>query len=81
MTLEEINAIHAKCVAGTLIIPDIKKYVGGIPAGYDLVVWPEEEGPEECLICHGFDEAYHLAVGREMKNPVFGFYPVFPLPH
>lgn len=75
MTLEELDAIHVKQAAGALIIPDINKYVGGVPAGYDLVVWPEEEGPEECLCLHGFDEAAGFASIRGMKNPVFGFYP------
>jgi len=72
MTLEEIDALHAKCVAGALIIPDIKKYVGGIPAGYELVVWEEEQGPEDCLCLYGFDEALQEC---GFKNPVFGFYP------
>lgn len=52
-------------------IPDINKFQGSIPAGYDLVVMEENGNPDDAAVLYGFDE---IGLYDSMfRKPVYAF--------
>jgi hypothetical protein len=52
-------------------ISSLTKFEGGIPAGYDLVVYERGQSAEDGLILYGFDEAEIW--GDDFKCPQYAF--------
>lgn len=54
-----------------IMIEDINKFEGKIPAEHDLVCYEKGSDPMEGLVLYGFDEVGMF--DAEFKNPVYAF--------
>ena len=52
-------------------IADINKYQGGIPAGYELVIYEDGEVVNSSAVLYGFDEVGLF--DHDYQNPKYGF--------